>query len=199
MKALLLSTILVAFDQNVHLPRLQAIDDENFETVKKKVRADLLERGREVTDDFLEEGILALKQYYAVALLDPMNMHAISDELDHFWHAHILLSRQYVPFCNKVIGTYIHHLPLDKTEKEKVDYAAKVYNYSSTCMREMFSNISETFYPQNPTAEQLVCLHANDGNGTYDSLEAYPSEVIEKALRPRISEMGNMELFIGAA
>jgi hypothetical protein len=37
----------------------------------------------------------------------------ISREVDPFWHEHILFTKEYVEFGNKLIGKYIHHTPAD--------------------------------------------------------------------------------------
>jgi len=40
--------------------------------------------------------------------------------IDTVWHAHVLMSKDYIPFCNSICGQYIHHDPFgefDKSEK----------------------------------------------------------------------------------
>ena len=31
--------------------------------------------------------------------------------VDQVWHAHILFTQEYTEFCNRIIGTYVHHQP----------------------------------------------------------------------------------------
>ncbi|WP_261575742.1 hypothetical protein [Frankia gtarii] len=88
---------------------LAMIDAEDFSGVKRKVFTDLAKQGVVPSDEFLDEGVLALRQYYVVALLDPTNRHAVSDVIDPFWHAHILHTKQYIDFCDRVFGQYIQH------------------------------------------------------------------------------------------
>lgn len=40
-----------------------------------------------------------------------------SAEVDKFWHAHILHSRDYVGMCNEIFGRYIHHQPSEESEE----------------------------------------------------------------------------------
>ena len=32
-------------------------------------------------------------------------------DADEFWHNHILFTREYTKFCNKLFGTFLHHSP----------------------------------------------------------------------------------------
>jgi hypothetical protein len=159
------------------------IDAENFDPVKKKLSADFARLGIDRGKDYLESGILALKQYYAVALLDPNNSHAISDTLDPFWHAHILFSRQYASFCEDVVGVYMHHIPLDHDATEQVNNVETLYGYTANdAMQKLFSFIDERFWPINLPRERLVCLHYGS---TVDQQEIYSKEVYSRALLPK--------------
>lgn len=34
-----------------------------------------------------------------------------SDDIDEFWHSHILDTKKYIEDCNKIFGSYLHHYP----------------------------------------------------------------------------------------
>src|SRR3569832_2225713 len=106
----LVSTIRCPVDA-FHWAKIALIDQEDYAGVIRKAAEDLGKAGPTVTSSYCEEGILALKQYFAVALLDPKNEHAVSDAIDPFWHAHILHTRRYAAFCQDVYGQFIHHAP----------------------------------------------------------------------------------------
>ena len=138
---------------------IDRIDNEDFSGVMETVRKDHARWGVFVSDDFLRAGILALKQYYAVALLDPMNEHAVSDSIDPFWHAHILDTPAYIPFCDRVFGQYVHHKPLDHSNAAELRHVARLYAYTTGIYRKMFSYVDEAFYPEVLSDAELVCTH----------------------------------------
>jgi hypothetical protein len=162
----------------LHLQLVQRIDDEDFSGVKRKVREELAKQGQPTTDEFLDAGILALKQYYAVALLDPTNEHAVSDVIDPFWHAHILHTKEYIAFCDEVFGQYVHHEPLDHALPDRLRHVARLYAYTGDVYRQMFNHIDGTFYPvsQGLPDARLLCSHQ----------EIFKSEIRAVALFPSV-------------
>jgi hypothetical protein len=151
-----------------HLRRLSIIDCENYTGVIKKTREVLTEmRGEVPPDTYLARGILGLKQYYAVALLDPANAHAISAELDPFWHAHILHSEQYERFCRDVVGEFMHHIPLDRDNQAQVENLRVLYDYTIEVLDRLFIKRDTKFWPSEVPDIKLICYHK--GN-----VEVYP-------------------------
>ncbi len=69
--------------------RIQEIDYFDYSKVSMKVANDL----DGVTSSYLAAGIENLKMYYVVALIDPLNAHAVSRSVDPLWHAHVLFTR----------------------------------------------------------------------------------------------------------
>ena len=53
-----------------HLRRVEMIDAIDFVAVGKKAKALAEERGQDLSDEYIARGILALKQYYAVAVFE---------------------------------------------------------------------------------------------------------------------------------
>lgn len=156
----MLSEVLSAKVVNLeHLKRIARIDAEDFSKLKAKIRRDALKEGKNFSDQYLEDGLLALKQYYAVAMLDPANAHAISAELDPFWHAHMLFSEEYSKFCDDVVGEYMHHKPLLHDDEADVDKVETLYNYTVKVLPELFTEVSPKFWPGKVERLELICMH----------------------------------------
>lgn len=49
-------------------------------------------------------------------------------DVDQFWHAHILHTKQYVEDCNRLFGKYMHHEPFHNLSEKDADDAK--YDYS---------------------------------------------------------------------
>ncbi len=98
----------------IHLERLAIIDNEDFSDYIRKA-ADQAERhnGKRPDQKYLDDGEFGIKQFYSLVVLDPVNSHAISFKLDPFWHSHILHTKQYIEFCNRLVGEVLHHFPLE--------------------------------------------------------------------------------------
>lgn len=144
--------------------RVDMIDAEDFSGVKRKVREEFIKQGLVVGDDFLDEGVLALKQYYAIALLDPTSEHAVSEEIDPFWHAHILHTEEYIAFGERVFGQYIQHTPLDHADQVQVERFAGLYAHTASVYTKAYNYISLEFFPQEVAAARLVCGHVEIGD-----------------------------------
>lgn len=163
MKRTLRSTIAPALTA-LQSERVEMIDAEDFIGVKRKTREDLARQGFQASDAYLDEGILALQQYYAIALLDPTSEHAVSDEIDPFWHAHILHTEQYIAFGERVFGQYIQHTPLDHDDPVQVQRFADLYAHTASVYPKAFNYISLEFFPAEVAAARLVCGHVEIGN-----------------------------------
>lgn len=164
-----------------HIERMLLIDARNFAPVKKKIKADAAKRGETLTDDEIERAILSLKQYYAIALLDPLNKHAISDKLDVYWHAHMLFSEEYTEMCEKVVGGFMHHIPLDHEDITQLKLVGELYDYTQACYKKFFKYVDDEFNPSTLSDERLVCLHYDD---TFHK-PRYGRDVVSNALLPK--------------
>lgn len=158
-----------------HQERIAQIDAEDFSHVERKVREELAKQGITPSQEFIDAGILALKQYYAVALLDPVNQHAVSDTIDPFWHAHILHTKRYFAFGEKIFGQYIHHTPLDHADRDEVARVGRLYAFTAQVYRQMFSYVNPDFYPVELPDVRLICYH-------YD---IHDPQVVSNALFPQ--------------
>lgn len=82
----------------------------------------------------------------------------MSTEVDTFWHAHILHTRDYHEFYNKVYGQYIHHTPLDEEDEQKVAEVANLYEYTYNIYHRTFNFVNTKWWPH-PETRPLICLH----------------------------------------
>ena len=69
----------------------------------------------------------------------------VSPPVDQFWHAHILFSRDYTNFSQKMMGTYIHHYPA-LTQEERIRLAPD-YELTRRLYCEKFEVPDEKWWP----------------------------------------------------
>jgi hypothetical protein len=130
----------------VHYLALQMIDMHNYTLIRKTVS----QEHPDYSSDYLDAGILYLKRYYAIHILDPLNPPAMSRPVDPFWHTHVLYSEDYVNFCNKVFGEYLHHIPLLFEDKMAVAFVRDMYIHTRKRHAEIFWEPDDTFIPTDP-------------------------------------------------
>ena len=153
-----------------------------------KTRKDYLERGLQRGDEFYEEGITSLKQYYSTTVFDPYNIHAVTDDLDRFWHQHVIDTVRYAMLCADING-FMHHDPLDRTDLAKVSAIAQVYEYTYLVLEKIYGakNLSPTFFPAKPEMDILVCRHDVDTTmlGQNELTDVFPVDQAIAQLRAR--------------
>ena len=139
-----------------HRERLNVIDGCDFGPVSRRIA----DEETHIPRDRIQDGINNLKRYYAVALLDPLNPHAVSEAVDPFWHTHVLFTRPYIEFCIAAVGQYIHHEPLDQHDKDKVEHVARLYDHTRDVYEKLFTAVDDSWWPaRNGRAHEVVCLH----------------------------------------
>lgn len=164
--------------QPEHEVRLQAIEEEDYSGIIRKVKEIYkAEYGYEPTEEYITSGIEGLKQYYAIALLDPLNSHAVSPKIDKFWHAHMLHSKQYQEFCDKVAGSFMHHAPLNPENEVETSNIRILYNYTLEVMGKLFKELSPSNWPTEDSADyQLICAHFGDSYSPVSSIALFPRD-----------------------
>lgn len=66
----------------------------------------------DLTDTDLKRAEKALRQFFLMHLLQPTaQLHMPSRLADALWHAFILDTRRYLPFCKQAFGQPFHHIP----------------------------------------------------------------------------------------
>jgi hypothetical protein len=119
-------------------------------------------------------GVLALKQYYAIATIDARNMHAISESIDPFWHAHILHSEEYTEFCDQIVGRYLHHYQSDHANVQDMDFVCGVYQYTMSRYKECFKTIDARFHVPKPPRNEHPCTHRGDIHASFAMFPVVP-------------------------
>lgn len=139
---------------------LNRIDAEDCDLIIYLTKKELSRRGQSHPKEYYEAGCTALKQYYALTVFDPLNMHAISDTLDPFWHSHILDTVSY-DLLGKDIKGFMHHDPLNHLDIIKVAAVKKIYGYTRKVLSDIFGeeNLDDRFHPAKMTTARMVCLH----------------------------------------
>ncbi|MEO8637821.1 MAG: hypothetical protein ABI430_02890 [Candidatus Taylorbacteria bacterium] len=138
---------------------LRRVDSEDYSRIAKKAELDLRSQG--VTPMESERAIYALKQYYAVAVINPQNMHAIGYMVDPYWHAHILHTERYEQFCREAIGYFMHHRPLDHDEEQKVAAICELYDYTLDILNVIFNgHVDQAFWEKDPPTNRVMCSHS---------------------------------------
>lgn len=138
-----------------HRARIQMIEDEDYSGVRRKTK----EMYPSLSEAMLDEGIEALKAYYAIALVDPLNEHAVAPEIDLFWHSHILHTKQYADFCQRVFGEFLHHTPLNHTDDVEVREVRDLYDYTVGVYRALGADPENFYFASDLPDHQLVCRH----------------------------------------
>ncbi len=143
-----------------HIKQLNLIEHFDYSKIIKQVSKDF---NGCLTKAYLMEGIENLKKYYAVALLDPLNEHAVSKHVDPFWHAHIIHTEEYIDFCESVFEQYIQHEPLDEADKAQVAHVAGLYDYTMKIYHQLFKHTDSNWWPERYGALDsqgpIVCKH----------------------------------------
>jgi len=165
-----LESFAMPIKDNYHRVRLMQIDTFDYEAVKRKVARD-----EHLPGPALNEGIENLKRYYAVALLDPLNLHAVSKEVDPFWHSHVLFTSQYQGFCQKIFGQFVHHQPLDPDDKRQVEFVTQLYGYTLDTYKKLFKEVDPKWWPKSSVrAFGPVCLHQEIQNPEIRAIALFP-------------------------
>lgn len=85
---------------------VETIRDYDLSAVHQK----LLESGvlsEELADEALEE----YRKFMMLLRLGYRNLPMCSPEVDEVWHLHILFTRDYAEFCERIFGRFVHHEP----------------------------------------------------------------------------------------
>jgi hypothetical protein len=95
------------FPEAVRLAQSLEADRASLEPIKQ-----YLIRKQELSEDQADHALTEYLKYMvlAKATREPL---APSDEADTAWHAHILHTQLYEPFCRRHFGRFMHHVPSD--------------------------------------------------------------------------------------
>lgn len=95
------------------------------------------------------EAVEALRQYYALPILEyPRQQFAISSVVDEYWHWHVLDTRGWRNFCQRVYGCMMHHVPLDPDNYPDFARVRDLYVETRALLVTHFGDaVSERAYP----------------------------------------------------
>jgi hypothetical protein len=86
----------------------QAIDGLDFARMKAKL---LHRRDGQWTPETVARAAAGYRQFLKLAAQYPDTPIVPSEEVDQFWHAHILDTRRYADDCERIFGFVLHHNP----------------------------------------------------------------------------------------
>jgi len=143
-----------------HQARFARIDGEDFSPVMRWIRDERRMEGAEVTLGYLEHGAMALKQYYAIMVLDPLNAHAAGPYITQFWHVH-QESKRYRIFCEEIFGQLIDHTEIDSQNTDMVHVVRDMYRYTRDLLPRVFHRqyVDPNFWPQSIAHEARITCY----------------------------------------
>lgn len=94
-------------DRNAEL-MWQAIDALDFSRMKAKLQH---QKHAHWTPESLEQAERGYRQFLKLAAKYPHTPAVPSEQVDAFWHAHILDTRRYASDCERIFGYVLHHDP----------------------------------------------------------------------------------------
>jgi hypothetical protein len=163
----------VALITRAHEERFSRIDAEDFSLVMQWIRDARFAEGAQVTLSYLEYGVMSLKQYYAIMVLDPLNAHAAGPFITQFWHVH-KDCRGYNRFCKEIFGRVIGHTEIDAENTDMVHVVRGMYRYTRDLAPRIFDRayIDGNFWPQSLSPEARITC--------YQSVDAGISEILQQ-------------------
>jgi len=91
-----------AANLNSQLTRIQNADWSRLLTLLQREGVSI-SRSKYLLDAYTKW--LALRRVYGQQFIPP------TDDVDQIWHSHILDTKHYCDFCNRIFGGYMHHAP----------------------------------------------------------------------------------------
>jgi hypothetical protein len=85
---------------------ISMIEDYSFAQVREK----LLKEAR-LAPSIIDQAIEEFRKYLKLVALGHRSIGMNSREVDEVWHTFILFTRDYMSFCDRVYGSYLHHQP----------------------------------------------------------------------------------------
>lgn len=140
----------------VQAERIRSIESEDLHFVEENVRKEL----PTIAHSDASVGIIELKKYYTLCVLDPINMKGVSRTVDPFWHSHILHTSEYRAFCERVFGAFLDHEPLNPKSLARVRRVRKAYSRTREVMAKVFGTVNEFIWPSlKSDSSAAVCVH----------------------------------------
>lgn len=73
-------------------------------------------RDYDVTRGTAERHARELRRFLVLCAMNPDRRYGMRGNVDDIWHTFLIYSRDYADFCEKVAGTFIHHVPEEDSD-----------------------------------------------------------------------------------
>lgn len=129
------------------------------------------------TDKYTREVLFEYERF--LILRESDNQLSPSDDIDRFWHIHILCSQHYTEYCLSKFNKYIHHNALDS-----MDQPARLHRLSNTLNEytKHFGDANKLIWTNN------VGVGGNDQTSINFSIGITPQQVNSERLRRQLYE-----------
>lgn len=79
-----------------------------------------------------KEGLLYYQRFLQLMVIYGPEGLVPTRDIDEFWHAHILFTKEYIADCHHLVGHYIHHAPADPANPEEVSQLTEQFERTKT-------------------------------------------------------------------
>lgn len=87
------------------------IEDEDFSFIRERLKKKIKDGGL----GWNQKKVLSVEEHYKgflfVCWKYRKERQIPTKDIDHFWHNHILYTKKYKNFCDRVFGYFLHHTP----------------------------------------------------------------------------------------
>jgi hypothetical protein len=94
-------------------------------------------------------------KYLAICYFNRGERFAPSKDVDEFWHQHILCTADYLKFCDRTLGKFIHHKPNLKSQRSREESLQRYNQFIETYYLH-FGPLNESIWPQAPINGDLA-------------------------------------------
>lgn len=114
-------------------------------------------RGYGFTQDQVDEMESEYKKYLFIRVMHPQKLLPMSKEVDDFWHAHVLNTRNYLRFMQEVAGgSFIHHGPT-VSEDENIKLMPNYLNGTIALLTRYFGEPNERYWKKRYSNTAFAC------------------------------------------
>ena len=109
-----------------HRRRARFIERYDLSFVERRVRD-----ARSLDDALIDKAFVEFRRFIALVVFGHKGLAVPSKEVDEIWHTFILFTREYMSFCERVAGEFIHHCPPESTLPSANNYVPYLPVYLS--------------------------------------------------------------------
>ena len=94
--------------------------------------------------DKVDEAEVEYKRFLTLNLLCPNTVLPVSNEVDPFWHSHLVFTEDYTRMSEQVFGSYFHHRPGILSSQRALDGAFQ--SVTMPMYRKVFGSLNEKYW-----------------------------------------------------